>query len=333
MKQGIRTVRMICAAAASVALSFSAASAGEMRVSSFEPAPGFFSKTLQAWIDEVNPKLSAENQFKLYPGGILGSPPAQAELVAKGVADVAFVVTTYTVDLFPMTSVVEVPGVVSNATSGSAILNTLLDEGMLGDEYANYKVVALFSTPGYRMFVSGDAVRTPDDMKGLRMRSPSAFGSQLFETLGASGVPIPAPQVYENIERNVVGGAAWTMDAYKTFRLSEVAPTVTNTRFIATPLAFLMNKATYEGLPDADRAVIDEMSLASRSAWVADRIDTVEAKIEADLRSGGEVQVIDLTEAEAQAWTTALSVAGDLWVDSKPENAAAVLKRASELGE
>ena len=57
----------------------------------------------------MNPKLSEGNAFKLYPGSILGAPPAQAELVKKGVADVALVVPTYTPGLFPMSSVVEIP--------------------------------------------------------------------------------------------------------------------------------------------------------------------------------------------------------------------------------
>lgn len=91
----IKPLRAAFAAAIAMAASLGSAEAREMRVSSFEPAPGFFSQTLQAWIDEVNPQLSDGNQFKLYPGGILGSPPAQAELVAAGVADVAFVVPTY----------------------------------------------------------------------------------------------------------------------------------------------------------------------------------------------------------------------------------------------
>ena len=69
--------------------------AREMRVSSFEPAQGFYSaKILQPWIDQVNAKLSKGNAFRLYPGAILGAPPAQAELVKAGVADVALVVPT-----------------------------------------------------------------------------------------------------------------------------------------------------------------------------------------------------------------------------------------------
>jgi TRAP-type C4-dicarboxylate transport system substrate-binding protein len=314
-----------------LALGISAVGAREMRVSSFEPAPGFFSQTLQAWIDEVNPQLSEGNRFKLYPGGILGSPPAQAELVAAGVADIAFVVPTYSAGVYPLTSVVEIPGIATDAVTGTAVLNALKQEGLLADEFADYKVIALFSTPGYRIFTSGEGASSANDLAGLKMRSPSPFGSALLNSLGAAGVPMPAPQVYENIGRNVVSGAAWTMDAYLTFRLYEVAPNVTETRFIASPLAFLMNKATFKALPDEDKAVIDTMSLSARSAWVAERIDTGEAEIEEQMRAAGEVNFISLDGEATAAWNAALAGARDLWLSDKPIGAKVVLDRALAL--
>ncbi|CZF79370.1 TRAP transporter substrate-binding protein [Grimontia marina] len=307
--------------------------AKQMRVSSFEPAKGFFSQTLQAWIDEVNPKLTKGNRFKLYPGSILGAPPAQAELVAKGVADVAFVVPTYTSGLFPMTTVSEIPGLVKDSKTGTRILNTLKQEGLLGTEFADFKVIALFTTPGYRIFSADKQIKVPSDLSGIKMRSPSPYGSELLNEMGASGVPIPAPQVYENMERNVVSSAAWTMDAFKSFRLYEVAPNVTNTRFIATPLAFLMNKKTYERLPDKDKAAIDSMSLSERSAWVAERIDASETDIEAQMKAKPELHFIQLNTEQNAAWTDAFVDARNLWLSGKPDGAEVVLKRAIEIAE
>ncbi len=300
-----------------LALGAPAVEAREMRVSSFEPAQGFYSaKVLQAWIDRINPQLSDGNSFKLYPGSILGGASAQAELVEAGVADVALVVPTYTPGLFPMSGVVEVPGLVETSAQGTNILNTLAEEGALEAEYANYKVIALFTTPGYRFLMTGDGVRLPSDVAGLKLRTPSQFGSTIFELLGASGVSVPAPQVYENLERGVVAGAVWVMDAYRTFRLYEVAPSVTNMRMTATPMAILMNKATYESLSEADRAAIDVMSGRSTASWIADV-----------------VKFTDHTQEEEHHWESALAAAASRWLGEQSDAAAAeaVLNRASEV--
>jgi TRAP-type transport system periplasmic protein len=280
-----------------LALTATAAEAREMRVSSFEPQQGFYSaKVLQVWIDQVNAKLSDAAQFRLYPASILGAPPAQAELVKAGVADVALVVPTYTPGLFPMTGVVEVPGLVETSVQGTHVLNSLAQEGALTTEYADYKIIALFTTPGYRFLMSGDGARVPADLAGKKLRTPSQFGSVLFELLGASGVSgvsIPAPQVYENLERGAVSGAVWVMDAYRTFRLNEVAPVVTDLHFTASPMAILMNRAAYDGLSDADRAVIDAAAGADTADCIAKVVDAADAEIEAQFRADPKVTFID----------------------------------------
>ncbi len=321
-------------AAIALVLGAPMAEAREMRVSSFEPPQGFYSsKILQAWIDEINPKLSKGNAFKLYPGSMLGAPPAQAELVKAGVADIALVVPTYTPGLFPNSGVVELPGMVQNSKGGTDILNTLAEDGALDKEYADYKIIALFTTPGYRFLMAGGPVRLPSDLAGLKLRTPSKFGSTLFGLVGASGVSVPAPQVYENLERGVVQGAVWVMDAYRTFRLNEVAPYVTDTRFTASPMAILMNKATYDSLPEADRAVLDEMSGRPTAEWIAGVVDTTDAEIEAAFRADGKVTFTDLDAEAKAAWDAALAEAPAKWVaeQADPAGAEAVLERAQGI--
>ncbi len=294
--------------------------ARELRVSSFEPPNGFYSaKVLQAWIDEINPKLTGGTSFRLYPGAILGAPPAQAELVKAGVADVALVVPTYTPGLFPLSGVVEVPGLVNTSAEGTAILNALSEAGALDAEYADYKVLAVFTTPGYRFLMTGDGVTKPGDLAGLKLRTPSPFGSELLALLGASGVAIPAPQVYENLERRVVSGAVWVMDAYRTFRLDEVAPSVTSLRFTASPMAILMNKAAWDSLPEDDRAVLEAASGRVMAEWVADVVDATDAEIEQGFRDAGKVKFIDLDAATVAEWTGALAPAADAWIASQPD--------------
>lgn len=321
-------------AALALVLAAPMAEAREMRVSSHEPPQGFYSaKVLQAWIDRVNPQLSKGNAFKLYPGAMLGAAPAQAELVKAGVADVALVVPTYTPGLFPMSSVVELPGLVQSASGGAKILDTLADEGLLGKEYADYKVIALFTTPGYRVFMTGAPALHPGDLKGLKLRTPSKFGSTLFDLVGASGVSAPAPQVYENLERGVVKGAVWVMDAYRTFRLNEVAPYVTDTRFTASPMAILMNKATYASLPEADRAVIDAMSGRAAAEWIAGVVDGTDAEIEAAFRADGKVTFTELDAATQAEWDAALAGAPAQWLAEQTDKTAAeaVLTRAQAI--
>lgn len=311
------------------------AEAREMRVSSFEPPVGFYSsKVLQPWIEKMNGQLSEASRFKLYPGSILGGAPAQAELVAKGVADVALVVPNYTPGIFPLSSIVELPGIAPNAKTGANVMTTLYEEGALATEYKDYKVIALFSTAPYRIFTKDEGARSPDVLNGMKVRTPSPFISTMTSMLGGTGVSIPAPQVYENLERGVVGGAVWASDAYKTFRLYEVAPKLTLTRITASPMAILMNRKTYEALPESDRKAIDEFSGRLAAEWIAGVIEEYDAAVQAEMRANPKVEVIDLTPAEQQAWEAALAKAPDTWVSGlgdKADAARKAIERAKAL--
>lgn len=313
MNKVLKTGSVLCLSA----LLTVAAEAREFRVSSFEPAQGFFSsKVLTPWIEQVNARLSEGNRFRLYPGSILGAPPAQQELVKKGVADVALVVQGYSPGLFPLTSIAEVPRIAPTSAEGTQVLNQLLAEGALQKEYDDYKVIALFTTHGYRVFSREKAVRVPADMQGMKLRTPSPYVSKLVSMLGGSGVSIPAPQVYENLDRGVVDGVLWVLDAYKTFRLNEVAPQLTMTQLTASPLAILMNKATYSALSDADKKVIDELSGEATSRWVASVIDNYDADIETLMRNNSNVSFNDpLSAQEVAQWDKALSGAENEWLE------------------
>jgi len=309
--------------------------AREMRVSSFEPAQGFYSsKVLSVWIEKMNAKLSAGSRLRLYPGSILGAPPAQQELVKKGVADIALVVPTYTPGLFPLTSVVEVPGIAPTSADGTNVLNTLFEEGDLNAEFADYKVIALFTTHGYHVFLKDKVVTQPSDLAGLKLRTPSPFASKLLSMLGSSGVSIPAPQVYENLDRGVVDGVLWVFGAYKTFRLDEVVPKITMTNLTASPLAILMNKSTYNSLSEADRKVIDEMSGRATSEWIAGVVDNYELEQEKAFRADSKIKFTDLSVGQDDQWMNALKGAYTAWLDEQKGfdiDGTAVLEKAKNI--
>lgn len=293
---------------------------GEMKVAVFEPPQGFLPRRiLNPWMERVNPQLSSGHSFKLYAGGVLGSAAAQRELVRWGVIDVAVVVPFYTPGLFPGSNVVELPGLVSSSAEGTDLLNTLYEEDYLKDEYKDFKVIALYSVPPLRVLMRDKDVVLPQDLKGLRIRTSSPFGSTLLGMLGVTGTVIPVNQIHENLERGVVDGMVWTLDGYDTFQFYELAPRITMIKFTAAPMVILMNKDRYASLSAADRAVIDATSGREFARQIADIYDQNNAEIIAKFRSQEGVTVIDLDADQEKVWADAFKDAPDAWIDALPE--------------
>lgn len=313
------------------------AEAKELRLSSFEPPQAFVTKDIvTAWMDKTNAKLSKDAQFKLYAGSVLGAPPLQQSMVKKGIAHAALVVTTYTPGVFPLSSIVQVPFLAPDSKTGTEILQRLLDEGFLKDEYNDYKVIGLFTTRGYNFYSRNTPIKTPADLKGMKIRTPSQYYKAMMEMLGASGVSVPAPGVFEALDRGVVDGVAWNFEVSKSFRLGEASEYSTRLFFSNIPFAVLMNKKTYESLSDADRKVIDEMTGRAFSEFASATMDAYDMKQEATLEKLEGHTMITPTGADRQAWVDALAGAEEIWLKSMSDigiDGSAALKRAKEISQ
>ena len=118
------------------------------------------------------------------------------------------------------------------------------------------------------------------------------------------------------------------------FRLDEMAPNFTMVNFTASPLAILMNKRTYEGLSEADRAVIDSRSGKWFAEWVSKIVDDFDQEQLSLMEKNPKVNLIVPEGEKLDQWFKAYANAGQDWVDAQKEfgvDAAPALKRAQEV--
>ena len=101
-------------------------------------------------------------------------------------------------------------------------------------------------------------IRTLDDMKGMKIRTPSAAQSAQLEALGAMPIDMPANQIYNTLDRGVVDAAMIPMSAAIDFKLIEVAHYFTlDAPLGRSPFLVAMNQARYDKLPADVKKVID----------------------------------------------------------------------------
>ena len=72
---------------------------------------------------------------------------------------------------------------------------------------------------------------------------------KLLEELGAEPVGMPAPRIYESMQRGTIDGYMLPWEAVKGFRLEEVSDQHTEFGFYSLAFVLTMNKARYESLP------------------------------------------------------------------------------------
>jgi len=303
-------MRLTTAAIAALGLAFAAttsvpATAAEvdMNFAHFMPAGSWQNQDLfTAWANTVAEQSGGRINVTIFPAQTLGKAPAGYDNAKNGVADIAWTVQGYTAGRFPLSHIVELPGLFETAEVGSCAFQKLYDSGALDQEYAETHVLFVHTHGQGHLHTKGKAVTTLADLKGLKIRHPTAVIGKLLEELGAEPVGMPAPAIYESMQRGAIDGYMLPYEAVKGFRVYEVSDHHTEFGFYSLAFVQTMNKARYDSLPADLKKVIDDnsgMAWAVRAGKGFDQGDAV--GLEAT-RGTGEFHKIEGAElAEWQA--------------------------------
>lgn len=255
----------------------SAQAATTLRFAHFFPAASAVHEDLyQAWAASVEEASGGELRVQLFPSGTLAKAESIYEAAANGIADVGSTVQGYSAGRFPLTQIVELPGVAPTAEAGACVLQTLYDEGHLDEEYADTRPLFMFTTgPGF-LHTKDTVVETPEDLRGLRIRRPTALVGDMLTDMGATPVGMPAPDIYTAMQRGVIDGVSLPWEGVNTFRLNELTTQHTQVPFYSLGLIVTMNQRSYDRLSPEQQAVIDEysgMAWAENAGEVFGRLD------------------------------------------------------------
>ncbi|SLN49127.1 Sialic acid-binding periplasmic protein SiaP precursor [Aquimixticola soesokkakensis] len=316
------------ASAVTSTLAVASASAEELKFASFMP-PGhpYVETTFQPFADAVAEGTAGEVSVKLYNGGELGAGPVeQYSRVVDGVAELAISLPGYTASNFPLTLLTELPGVVEEGKGTTEIWNNI---DLLMPEYRRTHLVALWASAENILFTRDKAVRSPDDLAGMKIRVPSRNTGLIVEAWGASPVSMPVSEIYNSLQTGVIDGAMIDGTGINAFKLGEVANYVTmGMKTTISPFFILMNNDAYEDLTDAQKAAIDA---AGRTA--SDNGEAMQVRVAAEGIAGFAAtegkEVIELTEAEAAAFDVLSEAENDNIVALAGGDAEAVIEAFS----
>lgn len=182
----------------------------------------------QAWIKKIENESNGRVQIRpFWSESLIAIKESCAEL-AKGTADLAYIVPTYTPAGFDIHKNVGAFyfGAKDLETEYNISKEILAKFPQFLGELSNAKVLGYGSTTPYHLLTTRKAVRTIKDLAGLQLKCLPSHMEPLKE-LGASGLMIPMPDTYVSLQRNTIGGLLGPLESLKSFKLAEVIKHVT----------------------------------------------------------------------------------------------------------
>lgn len=198
-------------------------------------------------------------KIRIVPGCQLATGDREfIEAVKLGTVDLTVTASAPIVGFDPKFMLFDLPFLFRDNAHAHTVLDGPIGEKVSASlESQGIKVVAWMESGFRNMITSKKDVVTPDDMKGVKFRvMENPVYVSMFKNLGATGVPIPAPEVYTSLQTGVVDGYEHPIGAYLALKAYEVAKKVALTGHTYTPAPVLMNLAVFKKLSAADQAAV-----------------------------------------------------------------------------
>ncbi len=163
------------------------------------------------------------------------------------------------------------------------------------EELANkhgFKVLSFSWVQGYRHFFMNKPIRTPEDLKGLRVRTPPApIWQESIRALGATPVALAFGEMYPALQSKVMDGVELVYNNIPAGRFYEVLKYVSETRHIMLVNYEVISSKWFNALPpDYQKILAEECEKAGieTSKLIMDKL---EKEVKADLIKRGMIVV------------------------------------------
>jgi tripartite ATP-independent transporter DctP family solute receptor len=212
---------------------------------------------------------------KVYAGGQLGNERDTLEITTFGGLDLNRVNAAPLNSIEPLTIPICLPFVFGSVDHMRRTLDGDVGEEILASLTKHGLIGLCFYDSGARSFYnSRGPIRTPADMKGLKLRVP---GSDLYigmvKALGADPVPMPLDEVYQSLSQGVIDGAENNWPSLDSGRHYEAARFYSLTEHLFTPEVLVMSKISWDKLSSADQQIMRQSAKDSvpymRQLWDA----------------------------------------------------------------
>ncbi|MDB9822288.1 TRAP transporter substrate-binding protein, partial [Deltaproteobacteria bacterium] len=236
---------------------------------------------------------------------------------------------------FPLSEVIHLPFLgLQSGEVGSLIYWDLYEKFQeIRDEYTNVKVLILY-TDAPTPIGSNKAIRTAEDLKGLKIRALSGSPTEILKVLGAYPVLMSTGEIYTSLERNLIDGWMFSWEGCIGQRLQDVTEYFTTANPYQSAMCIVMNQTSWDSLPPDIQKVISEHSGSTGAAFFGREFDRfTKSGIETVAKMKGK-EIIGLTPEQIDKWKDICQPIWDKWLndmESKGLPGEAVLSEAQRL--
>jgi len=284
-----------------------AVDAREFRLGLITPPPHIWTLAAEAFGEELSAATDGEHSVAVFPSRQLGNEAQMLQQLQTGALDMAFMTAAELSNRVVDMGAFYAPYLVENLEGAAALLRSDAAVELLDGLPAAIGVVGLgYGSAGMRQIASVDAVASPADLSGAKIRiTPFEPIKNFYTLIDTAPTPMPLPAVYDALANGQVDAIDMDLELIWKLKYWELVDTVILSRHMMFPMVGLVSGRVWAQLSDDEKAVVRELMAKHVDTTITTSVEA-EVGFEKAVRETG-VTIVELGPDDFReaidAWT------------------------------
>ncbi|MBM3572450.1 MAG: TRAP transporter substrate-binding protein [Alphaproteobacteria bacterium] len=254
------SLAITAALSAAAIWSVPAGAATALKFSHTDQPGGARHKAAELFAQKVAALTQGRYEVRIFPAGQLANDPKAIEQLQLGGIDFTVSSTGSYATHVASLNLTMLPFLVENYDQGWKFYD---ESKWLQAQFAltpakGFRILATWEA-GFRNMTTKMPLMTPEDAKGKKLRSfPNEMMRWTLEAMGFAVQIMPLPEVYLAIQQGAVAGQENPIDTIHANKFYEVAPNVTLTNHVYSPIPLAVSERTWQKLSPQDQAAVTQ---------------------------------------------------------------------------
>ena len=279
-------------------------------VQTHEPEYAVSGAFLNEWAESVEKASGGHIELDINYGARLGGAKDTVYMVKNGVADIGWGLVCSDAGRFPVTEVFMLPlsGIGSARQGSEAIWKFWNTTDFMEEEYSDYHVLLLHTGCPSPVVFSGEKPKTINDLKGKTVGIDSEALTSFVQDLGMLPMRVSGNILSDNFGNQAPDSCVKAWDKLDFLSVDKAVAGYLDEDICADVCYLLMNRESYEELPDILRQILDEKSaeaITETSLW---------DEAETHMKAAAGNRRFQFEEGEREELTSAADRAAEDWI-------------------
>lgn len=229
---------------------------------------------LLAFEEFIESRLGDKYDVQIFPNELLGSQVNTVELTQTGAINFTVASNAILESFDDIYQIFNLPYLFNSPEHYHTVMDNkeLIKPIFTATEKSGFEAVAWLDAGTRNFYTVKKPIRTPDDLKGLKIRvQQSASNIRMMELFGGAATPMGFGEVYTALQQSVIDGAENNELALTSNKHGEVCKYYSYNMHQMVPDIVIGNIRFLNSLSHGERAIFDEgfkiISKVQREAW------------------------------------------------------------------